>query len=77
MVLLSKLNIYKLIYGWNSYNKQITIENMDVFEKDFSNESKEFCKFEDLSEYIIYYIKSELNMSLYPENKFLKKNDFI
>ena len=76
-ILLSKSNIKSLIYDSKSYNEPILIEDINVFEKDFSNEPNELCKLEDLSEYICYYLKSELNLGQYPENKFLNENDFI
>ena len=42
-ILLSKSNIKSLIYDSKSYNEPILIEDINVFEKDFSNEPNELC----------------------------------
>ena len=73
---LSNYNIITTIYG-SDKKKQIEIENIDVFEKDFSNEEKNSKKLKSLSEYISLYLKTSFDFSQYPENKFLNTDDFI
>ena len=76
-MLLSKSNLQKLIYNSIPLNKSIEIEDINIFEKDFSDEPKKFCKLKDLSSYISYYLKSEINISEYPEKNYINEKDYI
>ena len=75
--LLSKTNLDNLIYHSIPLKKNIEIEDLDIFNTKISNESKPINKFNDLSEYISYYIKSEINLNKYEEKDFIKEEDYI
>ena len=76
-MLLSKSNVYDLIYYSIPLNKIIEIENLSMFNEDLSKESNSIEKFSDLSLYIGKYLKSEIDLSQYPEKKFLNEDDYI
>lgn len=75
--LLSKTNLNNLIYNPISLERIIEIEDLDIFKTEPSNKSKPLDTFNDLSEYINLYLKSEINLNKYEEKDFLKEEDYI
>ena len=78
-LLLSKNNLETLIYSPFYRNNSIEIEDLDIFNIDISEKpnKNEIHKLKDLSDYITYYLKNEINLEKYPEKKYLNKKDFI
>jgi hypothetical protein len=74
---LTESNKISLIHNPMRTVDHIEIEDLDIFNIDIKNESKEIKKLKDLSIYIKYYAKSEINLGNYPESKFLKEEDYI
>ena len=87
-LVLSESNLEILIYH-NSIliNQEIIIEEAGIFEKDIFNEnenenktsqdiSNNIKKLEDLSIYIEYYIKNNLDIIKYEEKDFINENDY-
>ena len=69
-IFLSNENLFQLIYSSDSQKNIIEIEDLDAFNIDLTKEKKDINKFADLSNFISYYIKSEINLNKYPEKIF-------
>ena len=79
-------NINILIYHSVVVNEIIIIEDINIFKINFFNEpenktlselNNNIKKLKDLSKFIHFYIKNEINIYEYEERKFIKEEDFI
>ena len=79
-------NINILIYHSVLVNEIIIIEDINIFKINFFNEpenktlsefNNNIKKLKDLSKFIHFYIKNEINIYEYEERKFIKEEDFI
>ena len=88
-LILNESNINKLIYFNILINREITIEDASIFEMDLFNEKEKkkenktipeinqnIKKLKDLSIYINYYIKNNLDIFKYEEKDFINEDDY-
>ena len=83
---LNEENINILIYHSVIVNETVTIEDINIFNINYFNEpenktlsefNKNIKKLKDLSRFVHFYIKNEINIYNYEERKFIKEEDFI
>ena len=86
-LILNEDNLVQLIYHNIVINKQVTIEDVNIFEKyifdtneneniNFHEIKKNIKTLKDLSIYINYYIKNNLDLFKYEEKEFINENDY-
>jgi len=85
-LILNENNLKKLIYNQIIINKLVTVEDANVFDIKLSDEKenktinelkKNIKKLEDLSKYISFYIKNNIDLFKYEEKNFIKEKDFV